>query len=87
VFAACDRSACRCQLKPQFPRLGVWKNTVKQLPDGVKPLTNVSHILYLNDCQPGGCTVNPGADDSRTNRSSIMENQRLLSPFSCGETY
>ena len=72
---------------PQFPKLGVWKNTVKQLPAGTKQLTSVSHILYLNDCLPDGCTVNPGADDSRTNRSSIAESPRLLSAWSYGDQY
>ncbi|HEU0036017.1 MAG TPA: MYXO-CTERM sorting domain-containing protein [Kofleriaceae bacterium] len=70
-----------------YPKLGVWKNTVKKLPDGVKPLTSVSHVLYLNDCRPNGCTVSPGGDDSRSDRSSIPVNTVVLSPFSYGDDY
>jgi uncharacterized protein (TIGR03382 family) len=67
----------------EFPRLGVWKNTVKQLPPGAVSLTNVSHVLYLNDCT-GGCRVSPGFDDSRTNRSSIAESQVTLDAWPYG---
>lgn len=64
-----------------FPRTGVWKNTVKN--KGVtSAFTTVSHVLYLNDCRPNGCIVNPGADDSRTNTSSIPQQQVQLSAFS-----
>jgi MYXO-CTERM domain-containing protein len=67
-----------------FPRLGVWKNTVKkQQPSVGVPLTNVSNVLYLNDCA-GGCRVSPGFDDSRTNRSSIAETQVTLDAWPYG---
>jgi hypothetical protein len=88
VLAALALAPSLADAEPrQFPRLGVWRDTVKQLPDGVQPLANVSRVLYLNDCRPNGCTVLPGFDDSRTNRSSIAENQRLISPFSYGDAY
>lgn len=35
-----------------------------------------SRVLYVNDCKPAGCTIQPGnftlSDDSRINRSSIV---------------
>jgi len=66
----------------QFPRTMVWKNTVlnKGGAGGIN-FTPVSHVLYLNDCKSNGCIVNPGPDDSRTNTSSIPDNQRQLSAF------
>ncbi len=63
-----------------FPRTGVWKNTVKN-KGAVAAFTPVSHVLYLNDCKPNGCVVKPGADNSRTNTSSIADSQRVLSAF------
>lgn len=83
-------SASAEALRP-YPRLGVWKNTVKHADAGqagqIRALTPVSHILYLNDCKPGGCIVNPGGDDSRTNQSSIAESQRQLSAWSYSDAY
>ncbi len=67
----------------QFPKTGVWKNTVKN-KGAVAAFTPVSHVLYLNDCMPNGCTVNPGNDDSRTNSSSIAQNIRHLNAFPYG---
>jgi len=29
------------------------------------------HYLYLNNCEPYGCEIQPGADDSRSGRSSL----------------
>jgi MYXO-CTERM domain-containing protein len=69
---------------PKLPDLRVWKNTVKKQPDGVKAITSVSHILYLNDCMPSGCTVFPGSDDSRTDHSSIAESQVHLDAYGYG---
>ncbi len=66
-----------------FPTTGVWKNTVKN-KGAVAAFTPVSHVLYLNDCFPNGCTVNPGNDDSRANTSSIPSSQRRLNPFPYG---
>jgi len=68
-----------------WPELRVWKNTVRQAPAGAVPLANVSHVLYLNDCAPSGCTVNPGADDSRLDRSSIATAQRHLDAWPYGQ--
>ncbi len=41
------------------------------MADIVQPHGNTSNIIYLNKCE-GGCTINPGYDDSRTNTSSIV---------------
>jgi len=38
-------------------------------------------IVYLDNCKPNGCTVKPGAEDSRTNSSTIVPSQRNLPPF------
>lgn len=64
-----------------FPKTGVWKNTVKNKGVTGSAFTPVSHVLYLNDCQPNGCVVKPGTDNSRTNTSSIADSQRVLSAF------
>lgn len=73
--------------RAEAPRLGVWKNTVRRAPAAAAPLTGVSHVLYLNDCLPDGCTVTPGNDDSRTDRSSIPQQQVVLSAFPYGDQY
>jgi hypothetical protein len=39
-----------------------------------------SRILYLNRCV-GGCVIEPGFEDSRTNHSSIVETTRNISEF------
>lgn len=39
-----------------------------------------SRIIFLNRCI-GGCVVEPGFEDSRTNHSSIVETTRYLSEF------
>ncbi len=37
--------------------------------------------VFLNACQPGGCVVRPGSEDSRTNRSSLVGGTRNVPPF------
>ncbi len=63
--------------------LVVWQDRViDEAPrDGVSALSAVSHKLYLNDCQPNGCTVSPGADDSLTNHSSIPRSLVTLDAY------
>jgi MYXO-CTERM domain-containing protein len=85
VAALVVPAVAHAEAPKQLPDLRVWKNTVKARPTGVKTLTQVSHVLYLNDCLPNGCTVNPGADDSRSDRSSIAESQRHLDAWSYGD--
>ena len=40
------------------------------LPTPPSALVN-SHVLYLNNCRPNGCTVTSGTTDSRTDHSDI----------------
>jgi len=47
-------------------------------------LADVSRLLYVNGCMPGGCLIEPGNDDARTNHSSIATRPVTLSPFSWG---
>ncbi len=41
----------------------------------------VSHVIYLNNCQPNGCQLNPGNDNATTNTSSIPNQSSTVSPF------
>src|SRR5256885_3096302 len=68
------------------PKLVVWHDTVlPKWPDNIQAATSVSHLLYLNNgIATGGFTVNPGGDDSRTNRSSIATSIRHLDAWSYG---
>jgi hypothetical protein len=60
----------------------VFENRVlPPLPEGAVALAPISHTLFVNKCE-GGCTVNRGQDDSRTNRSSIPSGTVSLSAFS-----
>jgi len=47
----------------------------------------ISHTLYLNDCLPNGCLVQPGFDDSRSNHSSIAQEPSRLSAYTHGEAH
>jgi len=69
-----------------WPTLGVWKNTVRQQGTGPVSLAPVSHVLYLNKCAPSGCTVNPGGDDARADRSSIPTAQAHLDAWPYGQS-
>jgi hypothetical protein len=44
----------------------------------------VSHVIYLNDCLPNGCTITPGFDDSRSDHSSIPQQQSHIAGWSWG---
>jgi hypothetical protein len=42
-----------------------------------------ARILYLNDCKPNGCRIQPGFDDdSRRDRSSIIDEPKTLTKYS-----
>jgi hypothetical protein len=41
----------------------------------------VSNKLYVNDCRPNGCALQPGFDDSRSNHSSIAFNSTTMSAW------
>ncbi|MDB4954324.1 MAG: Flagellar hook-length control protein FliK [Myxococcales bacterium] len=43
---------------------------------------NVSHVIYLNNCQPNGCSLSPGYDDSTTNHSSIPNGSAVVQAYS-----
>jgi len=46
-----------------------------------------TNVIYLNGCfGPGDCTITPGAEDSITNRSSIIEQTSTVSAFDAGDT-
>lgn len=58
------------------------------LPPGMGDVVTAdpaSQILYLNRCR-GGCDINAGRDDSRTNSSSIPWSDSHLDPFPHGDT-
>src|SRR4051812_19508659 len=50
-----------------------------------KAFTDVSHVIYLNNCEPGGCAVRPGFDDSLTHHSSIAAGNRMLPAWKWGD--
>jgi uncharacterized protein (TIGR03382 family) len=54
-------------------------------PGQPRSFTKVSHTLFLNPCLPDGCTVMPGLDDSRTNKSTIARAQTQLTAWPHGE--
>ncbi len=45
----------------------------------------VSNKLYLNDCRPDGCALQPGFDDTRTNHTSIAFNATTMSAWPHGD--
>ncbi|MGE0547661.1 MAG: hypothetical protein AB7O24_00990 [Kofleriaceae bacterium] len=40
-----------------------------------------SNIIYLNNCLPDGCVIDPGESDATVNRSSIAPGKSWISPF------
>jgi len=74
---------------PATASAGPWHDVIKQPPkrlEAGQPLafTNVSHKIFLNRC-PGGCTISPGSDDSRTNKSSIPNSQVVMTQWPHGD--
>jgi uncharacterized protein (TIGR03382 family) len=51
---------------------------------GPRAFTQVSNVIFLNRCK-GGCVVKPGDDDSRTNTSSIAQQQSVLTEWPYGD--
>lgn len=45
----------------------------------------VSNKLYLNDCRPNGCALQPGFDDSRSNHTSIAFTATTMSAWPHGD--
>jgi len=52
---------------------------------GPKHFTQVSHLVYLNNCLPNGCDVFPGDDNSLTQHSSIPQSNAHLAAWSYGQ--
>lgn len=50
-------------------------------------ITAGSNVIFLNNCLPSGCMLQPGPNDSRTNTSTIVSQPSLLAAwrFSAGE--
>lgn len=67
----------------------VWQDRVIPYDhtEGPVALSSVSRILYINDCKPNGCTVAVGTDDSRTDRSSIVDSTALLPAYHHGQAH
>lgn len=57
--------------------------TYRQVPVQTPPNPHAvsSRIIYIHKCPLGGCVVNPGAEDSRLDRSSIPDMQVTLDQF------
>jgi MYXO-CTERM domain-containing protein len=73
---------------PLTAAAGPLRDVVVQPPHhaapGAVPFTHVSHLIYLNPCLPDGCDVSPGADDSRTDHSSIPQRASHLAAYPWG---
>src|SRR5271170_5800872 len=52
---------------------------------GPVAFTQVSHLIYLNNCMPNGCSISPGFDDSLTQHSSIPQSPSHLDAWSWGQ--
>ncbi|MCP4449264.1 MAG: hypothetical protein GY811_28620 [Myxococcales bacterium] len=58
----------------------VWVDPVEDLAADAIADSHISNIIFLNRCV-GGCTINPGSNDARTNQSSIAQGTSLLSEY------
>ena len=70
--------------EPQFR--DVIMQPPKHAAPGAIPFAPVSHLIYLNNCLPNGCTVYPGNDDSLTAHSSIPNAQSHLAGWQWGSS-
>ena len=52
---------------------------------GSKHFTQVSRLIYMNNCLPNGCDVFPGEDDSLTQHSSIPQSNAHLAAWGYGQ--
>jgi hypothetical protein len=68
-----DANAEATRMQPTYKRVPV------QTPPNPHEVS--SRIIYIHKCGPGGCTVSPGAEDSRLDRSSIPNGQVTLDMF------
>lgn len=71
-----------------FPKLGFVRPPapakVAAAKARVPAITTISHVIYMNNCLPNGCDLTFGADDSRTNRSSLSDGVSHMSPWNHG---
>jgi MYXO-CTERM domain-containing protein len=70
---------------PAPPMKDVVVHGARHAAPGAKAFTSVSHLIYLDNCMPNGCTVNPGFDDSLTNHSSIPNQTAQLAAWGWGQ--
>jgi hypothetical protein len=71
--------------EPVFRDVVVRPPVATQAPTPTK-FANVSHLIYLNNCLPNGCTVQPGSDDSLTQHSSIPQQPATLAAWAWGQS-
>src|SRR5206468_6444014 len=45
------------------------------------PPAGVSHVIYLNNCQPNGCTIHAGGNNATTDTSEIPNTTSLVSAY------
>jgi uncharacterized protein (TIGR03382 family) len=63
-----------------------WTDPARQGATWTQPTPDtVSHVIYLNNCQPNGCMLTPG-NDSTQNQSGIINNQVKISAYSGSST-
>lgn len=68
---------------PSARRIGIVHGA--RIVDAVNAGTSFAHVIYLNRCAPNGCTVTPGDDDSRTDRSSIPQQVSHIAAYPWGD--
>lgn len=69
-------------LVPSVATGDVWQDRVIPCEPGFAALTSSSHILYVNDCKPGGCSVTRSNQDSALNdTSSIASENTQMSAY------
>jgi MYXO-CTERM domain-containing protein len=75
---------------PSVGHADVWQDRVIPCePSNELAITQSSHILYVNDCLPGGCAVRPGGDSSLTNQSTISTQNTTVTmqPYMHGQEH
>src|SRR5438094_7102296 len=51
-------------------------------PWSAPAVNGASHVIFLNNCKPNGCTLHAGFDNSSTDTSSIPNGTSLVQPYS-----
>ena len=70
---------------PRLPRdiAGVAPHRVK--PAAATGFAQISHLLYLDNCLPNGCSISPGFDDALHFRSSIPQGLAHIPAWTYGD--